>query len=79
MTSLRRHPGYVCPSATRVLMAVFAGAHTYTELESATGLAHGTIQQHLDTLRRVGLVDWRPGRHGTLHAVVGPVTSQAAP
>jgi DNA-binding IscR family transcriptional regulator len=73
MTSLRRHPGYVCPSATRVFSAVAAGAHTYTDLAAATGLAHGTIQQHLDTLRRAGLVDWQPGCHGTMHAVVGPV------
>ncbi len=62
------------PRAVRVLLAlsVHPGA-TLTELAHVVGLrSASTVQLHLLELRRLGLVDWEDGKHGTLRALVAP-------
>lgn len=51
-----------------------AGPPTLDELAELCGLAsRSTVHEHLHALRRAGLVDWEPGRRGTLRALAVPV------
>lgn len=47
------------------------GAPTLDELAWLAGRSRSTVYEHLHALRRAGLVDWEPGRRGTLRALVG--------
>lgn len=49
-----------------------AGAPTLDELAWLAGRSRSTVYEHLHALRRAGLVDWEPGRRGTLRALVEP-------
>ncbi|MES1975711.1 MAG: hypothetical protein V4472_24910 [Pseudomonadota bacterium] len=63
----------VSDSETRVLLAVLAGATTYPELRSATGLSNEYLFRLLRRLREQGLVGFEDGRKSTLHPTCQPV------
>lgn len=49
------------------------GSPTLDELAWLAGRSRSTVYEHLHALRRAGLVDWEPGRRGTLRALVESV------
>ena len=53
---------------TRCLLAVLQGARTIDEVAAAVGIHRMTAYAHLKHLRERGLVSWRDGEKGTLHA-----------
>lgn len=55
---------------TRALLAVVAGARTWTDIVEATGMAKTRVHVHLTRLQRDGLVAWEPHRQGTLRPLV---------
>lgn len=62
--------------ALRLLLAIRDLEHnerrpaTYADLMTATGCARATLRRRLCKLRDLGLVEWTPGRTGTIRAVV---------
>lgn len=72
--NLRTHPDYVSPAQTRILLEIIRQPRP-----TVRSVAHGgarstrTIQQHLEHLRRRGLVTWQPRQRGTLRPAVKPV------
>ncbi len=64
----------VRPDDTRVLLAVVTDHRpTVRRVAAATGISVGSTYERLRHLKTLGLVDWQPGRRGTLHAPYRPV------
>jgi len=67
-------PGYIGPARTAILLEVIRQHHpTVRSVAHSGARSTRTIQQHLTSLRRAGLVDWVDHHQGTLHATVAPV------
>lgn len=68
MTQRKYPPGAVTLKPTRVavLQAVHDGAGSFRDVAATTGISVGSAYPHAVILRRVGLLDWEPGKVGTL-------------
>lgn len=56
--------------ATRVLLAVATGESSVRQVAARAGLHPSSAWDVLVRLRRLGLVAWTPGAHGTLRTTV---------
>lgn len=81
---LRRHPGYVGPERTRVMLGLLdvylADGHaTLRGVAAQVGRSLGTInRQQMPDLVELGLVAWTPGQQGTLRPTVVPMSASDA-
>lgn len=59
-------------NTARCLLAVLTGARSVAEVATLAGVrSTETAHRHLCRLREEGLVDWEPGKAGTLRATCG--------